>query len=108
MLTAMAERRVSEIVSQAQGFGEILVQPKGASDRPPDLRNFNAVGEPDSVVIAIGRDEHLRLVAQSTEGDGVNDPVAVALKDVARSTRAGCKFGMKPPARVCGPGGERA
>jgi hypothetical protein len=50
-------------------------------------------------VIAVGRDEHLRLVAQPPEGDRVHDAVAVALKDVAWPARAGAVFRMKAAAR---------
>jgi hypothetical protein len=38
-------------------------------------------------MIAVGRDEHLRLVAQPPEGDGVDDAVAIALEGVARAAR---------------------
>jgi hypothetical protein len=37
-------------------------------------------------MIAVGRDEDLRLVPQPAERDGVDDPVAVALEGVARPT----------------------
>jgi hypothetical protein len=51
-------------------------------------------------MIAVGGDENLRLVAQAAEGDGVDDPVAVALEDVARSARAGLRFRMEAAARL--------
>ena len=51
-------------------------------------------------MIAVGRDEHLRLVAKAAEGDRMNDPVAVALEDVARTARAGVDFRMGPAARA--------
>jgi hypothetical protein len=38
-------------------------------------------------MVAVGRDEHLGLVAQAAEGDRMDDPIAVALKDVARTAR---------------------
>ena len=50
-------------------------------------------------MIAVGRDEDLGLVAQSSEGNGMDDPVAVALEDVARPARAGVHFRMGPAAR---------
>ena len=45
------------------------------------------MGQADPEMVAVGGDEHLRLVAQTAEGDRVDDPVAVALEDVARPAR---------------------
>jgi len=50
-------------------------------------------------MIAVGRDEDLRLVAEAAEGNRVDDPVAVALENVAGPARAGTVFGMKAAAR---------
>ena len=36
-------------------------------------------------MVAIGRHKHLRLVAQAAEADRMDEPVAVALKSVARA-----------------------
>ena len=38
------------------------------------------MSQPGAVVVALGGDEHLRLVFEAAEGLGVDDPVAVALK----------------------------
>ena len=56
--------------------------------RPTDLRDFDRVGQADPEMVAVGGDEHLRLVAQAAEGDRMDDAVAVALEDVARASRA--------------------
>ena len=95
----MAERRMAEVVGEAQRLGQILVEAERPGDRPADLRDFEAVGQPDPEMVAVGRDEHLGLVAQAAEGDRMDDPVAVALEDVARAARAGVDFGMGPAAR---------
>ena len=50
-------------------------------------------------MIAVGGDEHLGLVAQTAEGDRMDDAVAVALEDVARTARAAIGFRMKAAAR---------
>ncbi len=50
-------------------------------------------------MIAIGCDEHLGLVPQTAEGDRVDDAVAVALEDVARTARAAIGFGVQAAAR---------
>ena len=83
---------MAEVVGEAQGLGQILVEPERPGDRPADLRDFEAVGEPDPEMVAVGRDEHLGLVAQAAEGDRMDDPVAVALVDVARAARALNRF----------------
>jgi len=89
----VAEGRMAEVVREAQGLGQIFVEPERTGDRPPDLRHFDAVGEPNAEMVSVGSDEYLRLVAEAAEGDGVDDPVAVALKRVART--AWCGIGLK-------------
>ena len=106
ILAGMAERRMAEVMGEAQRLGQVLVEPERAGDRAADLRDLQAVGQPDPVMIAVGRDEDLRLVAQAAEGDRVDDPVAVALEDVARAARAGIAFGVEPAARAGGVGGD--
>ena len=89
VFASMAEWRVAEVVGEAQGLGQILIEAERAGDRPADLRDLDAVRQADPEMIAIGRDEHLGLVAQATESDRMDDPVAVALEDVARPAGAG-------------------
>jgi hypothetical protein len=100
MLAPMAEWRVAEVVGQAQRFGQVFVEAQRAGDGAPDLRDLDAVGQAHPVMVAVGGDKYLRLVAQAAEGDRVDDPVAVALEDVARAARAGRWFGMKAAARL--------
>ena len=99
MLAGMAEGRVAKVVRKAQSFGEVLVEPERPGDRAADLRDFDAVGQAHTKMVAVGRDEHLGLVPQSPESDRMDDPVAVALEDVARAARAGVAFGMQAAAR---------
>ena len=107
ILAGMAERRMAEVVGEAQRLGQILVEAERAGHGPADLRDFEAVGQADPVMVAVGRDEDLGLVAQPAERDRVDQPVAVALEDVARAARAAIVLGMKPAARACWAGGER-
>jgi hypothetical protein len=51
-------------------------------------------------MVAVRGDEHLGLVAEAAEGDRMDQPVAVTLKDVARASRAAAIFVMEPPARA--------
>ncbi len=79
-LADVAERRVAEVVPEADRLREVLVEPQRARDRARDLRDLDRVREPRAVVVALGRDEDLRLVLQAPEGLGVHDPVAIALQ----------------------------
>jgi hypothetical protein len=98
ILAGMAERRMAEVVGEAESFGQILVEPEGASHRTADLRDFDAVGQPDAVMVAVGRDKDLGLVAKAPERNRVDNPVAVALKYVARAARRPVGFRMGPAA----------
>ena len=57
-------------------------------------------------MVAVGRDEHLGLVAQAAEGDRMDDPVAVALEGVAGTARPVGALGECPAARGIRPRGE--
>jgi hypothetical protein len=63
VLARMAEGWVADVVGQAERFGQILVEAEGAGQGSADLGNLQAVGQPDAEVIAVRRDEDLRLVA---------------------------------------------
>jgi hypothetical protein len=91
----VAERRVPKIVRQAQSLGQVLVEAERAGHGPADLGDLEAMRQADAVMVAVGGDEDLRLVAQAAEGDRVDDAVAVALEDVPRAARAGVAFVVK-------------
>ena len=97
VLADVAERRVAEVVAQPDGLGEVLVEPQRARDRARDLGDLERVGQPRAVVVALGRDEDLRLVLQAPEGLGVHDPVAVALQ---RRAQAAVLLGPRAPRRL--------
>ena len=107
-LAGMAERRMAEIVRQRQRLGEVLVAAERARQRAGDLRDFERMGEPRAVVVALVIDEHLRLVRQPAERAGMDDPVAIAPERVAGGA---CRLGIAPaPAfgRIGGINGSRA
>ena len=80
LLAEVAEGGVTEVVAEGDGLGEVLVQAQDPGRRPRDLRDLEGVGEPDAVVVTLGRDEHLGLVLQPAESLGVHDAVAIALE----------------------------
>ena len=80
VLADVPERRVAEVVPEPDRLRQVLVEPQRARDRARDLRRLERVGEPRAVVVALRRDEHLRLVLEPAERLAVHDPVAVALE----------------------------
>ena len=80
LLAQVPERGMPQIVAQRDGLGQILVQPQGPGGRPGDLGHLERMGEPDSVVVALRRDEDLGLVLEAAEGLRVNDAVAIQLE----------------------------
>ena len=79
-LARVTEWRVSEIVAERDGFGELFVQAQHLGDRARDLRHLEGVREPRAVVVAGRREEDLRLVFEPAEGLAVDDAIAIALK----------------------------
>jgi len=106
IFAGMAERRMAEIVRETERLGEILIEAERPGHSPPDLRDFEAVREPDAIMVAVGSDEHLCLVAETAEGDRMDQPVAVTLENVARAARARIGFRMEPAARCVRSSGE--
>ena len=80
LFAGVAEGRVPEVVAEGDGLGQVLVEAEGLGDRPGDLGDLEAVGQPRPVVVPKGREEDLGLVFEAAEGLGVDDPVAVALE----------------------------
>ena len=97
VLADVTERRVSEVMPETDRLGEVLVQRERARDGARDARHLEGVSEPGAVVVALGRDEHLRLVLEPTEGLGVHDPVAVALE---RRPQAAVRLADGAPPRI--------
>jgi hypothetical protein len=101
----VAEGRVADVVGEAQGLGQILVEAERAGGGSADLRDLEAVGEADPEMVAVRGDEDLGLVAEPAERDGMDDPVAVALKGVARPPLAAFRLAVQPAPRLGGVAG---
>jgi hypothetical protein len=97
VLAGVAEWRVTQVVPQPDRLREVLVQPERARDVARDPARLERVREARAVVVALGRDEHLRLVHQSPEGLRMNDPVTVALE---RRAVLGVRLGLSPHSGV--------
>ncbi len=80
LLARMAETGVAEIVGKRHAFGQVLVQPERAGERAGDLRHLERMGQARAEMIALVRNEDLRLVLESPEGRRMDHPIAVALE----------------------------
>jgi len=87
--------RMSDVVDQRKGLGEIFVEAKHGCDGARDLRNFDGVRQPVAEMIGEARRENLRLGFQAAEGARVDDAVTIALEGVAIGM---IRFGIAPAA----------
>jgi hypothetical protein len=81
--SGVSERRMADVMNERESFGEIFVESQNASYSAGHLGNFDRVSEAIAKVVGKTRGEDLRLVFETTEGAGVDDAVAIALKRVA-------------------------
>ena len=80
-LPAVAKRRMPEIVPEGDCLDQIFIQPKGAPYGPGNLRNFQRVRQPGSVVISLRLNKNLRLVLHPSKRFTVQYAVAIPLID---------------------------
>jgi hypothetical protein len=99
ILTGMTEGRMAYIVREAERLGQVLIQPKSTGDHATDLCDLKAVRQADTVMIAVWRNEHLRLVTQAAKRNRMDDPVAIALKRAAGAARGFPRQRKLTPAR---------
>ena len=66
-LPRVPKGRVSQIVPEGDGLGEVLVQAKRGGHAAGNLRNLKRVREPRAVVVPLGSEKHLRLVREAPE-----------------------------------------
>jgi hypothetical protein len=64
----VAKGRVAKIMGQGEGFGQILIKAKDTRDRPCDLSNFNGMGQPGAVVVALVIHKNLGFMLQAPKG----------------------------------------
>jgi len=83
LLAGVAEGRVADVVSEGEGFGEVLIEAETDGDGAGDLGDLEGVGEAIAEMVGDGGREDLGLIFEATKGAGVDDTVPVALKVVA-------------------------
>jgi hypothetical protein len=92
----VTERRVPEVMREADRLRQHFVELERAGDGAGNLRHLERVGEARAKQVALMIDEHLGLVNQAAKGGGVDDAVAITLvfRAIGRSG-----FGVAPAAR---------
>ena len=66
-------------MAQADGFSQDFVEAQRLGDRASDLRHLQDVRQPRSKMIALRREEHLRLVFEAAKRFAMDDAIAIAL-----------------------------
>ena len=79
-LSGVAERRMTEIVSEGDSFGQALVERKTDGNGARNLCNLKRMSKACAVMVAVRREEDLRFMLETAERAAMNNPVAVALK----------------------------
>src|SRR5690348_18129997 len=74
---------MAEVVCERERFREVLIEAESAGERARDLYDFQRMGEPRPVVVALVIDEHLRLMREAAEGGRMDDSVTIATEVVA-------------------------
>ena len=80
ILPGMPERRVAEIVREANRLGQRFVQTQRRSDGATDLCHLERVRDASAIQIAFVIDENLGFVDQSAKRVRVDDAVTIALE----------------------------
>ena len=96
-LSGVAEGGVAKVVGEADGLGQVLIEPQRPGDGAGDLGDFQRVGQAGAVEVALRREEDLRFLLEPPERLAVEHPVAVPLEHRAD----GVLFLRPLPAPAC-------
>src|SRR5439155_15272511 len=87
LLPDVPERGMPDVVAHGHGLDEIFIQAERTCHRAADLRDLERVRQTRAVVVADGREEHLRLVLEPAERLAMHYPVAIEGERRARRGR---------------------
>ena len=76
----MSEGRVSEVVGQADRFGQGLIESQSPRDRSSDLSHFDAVCQTGAIVVIESGGKDLSLSLQATECGAMNDTIPISFE----------------------------
>ncbi len=79
VLAGMAERRMAQVVREADCLGQRLTEPERYGNRATYLGDFEGMREARTIQVAFVIDEDLGLVHQPPESGGVDDAIAIPL-----------------------------
>ena len=96
-LSGVAEGGVAKVVGEADGLGQVLIEPQRPGDGAGDLGDFQRVGQAGAVEVALRREEDLRFLLEPPERLAVEHPVTVPLEHRAD----GVLFLRPLPAPAC-------
>src|SRR5580704_8744926 len=83
LFAGVAEGRMTDVMDQREGFGQIGIEFEGASYGACDLRDFKSVREAIAEMIGIACGENLCFGVQTAKRAGVNYAIAVTSVVVA-------------------------
>ena len=87
LLAGVTKRRVSDIVTKAYRLGQVLVESESSRHRPSHLGDLDGMCHSGDKMVAVGVEENLSFVLQTSEGLAVNDSIPVSF--VGRSKLVG-------------------
>jgi hypothetical protein len=96
----MTKGRMTEIVRETNALDQVFVAAQGTRQRPPNLSNFQRVGESGAEVITFVVDENLRLIFEPPKRGCVKNTVPVALKSgaiIGLAIQIGAPFRVPAP-----------
>src|SRR4029077_4775598 len=94
--SGVSEGRMTNVVYQCQGLGEISVELQRSRYGTGDLRDFQGVCQAIPEMVGIARGEDLRFCLEAAEGARMNYAIAVAHIVVAVRMR---RLGISPAPR---------
>jgi hypothetical protein len=102
-LASVAKGRMTDIVNESEGFGEILVEAKHGGDCTRDLGYLNGMSEPAAKMIGGAAGEDLSLACETAEGTSLHDAFAITLEGRTRRAEGhGIDTGQERIVRVSG------
>ena len=78
-LAGMAEGRMSEVMRESNGFGQIFIESERAGQGASDRRDFHGVGQSCAVMVAGAIEEDLGFVFETAKGSRMDDAGDIAL-----------------------------
>jgi hypothetical protein len=86
-LSGMTERRMTEVMRESKGFGQVFIEAELPREGPRDLRNFQTVGQARAVMVALVENKDLCLMLEAPKCGRMDDAVTIAAERAAMAAR---------------------